>query len=84
MHGLVLCLKLKGIIELINVKIFAIHNMSDLLKAYPINDVVEVDGCAFLGGYGVVKKEVLDIVANITSNNQTKTNHTNILTQFHS
>ena len=74
----------KGIIELRNGKICVRHKLSDLLKAPPRDDVVEADGGAFLGGNGILQKEAPDRVANITSHNQTTTNHTKILTQVHS
>ena len=46
--------------------------------------MVEADGGTFLGVNGVVQKELPYRVANITSHNQTPTNHTKILTKFHS
>ena len=45
----------KWIIELSNLKIYVRHNLSDLLKAPPINYVVEAVGGAFIG----VKKDHL-------------------------
>ena len=71
------------LIELRNGNISIKHNLSDLIKAPPSDDRVEAAGCAFLGGNGILKKEVPDRVDNITSHNQTKTNHTKILTQVH-
>ena len=62
---------------------FVRHNLSDILKAPPRDDVVEVDGGAFLGGNGVLQKEVPDRVVNITSHNKKTTNHRKILTQVH-
>ena len=59
----------KGIIELRNGNICVIHNLSDLLMAPPRDDLVEADRGAFLGVYGVFKKEAPDRVANITSHN---------------
>ena len=64
--------------------VFVRNNLSDLLKAPPRDDVVEADWGSFLGGNGVIQKEVPDRVFNITSHNQMTTNHTKILTQFHS
>ena len=72
------------LIEVRNGKICVRYNLSDLLKAPPRNDVVESDGDAFLGGNGVLQKEVPNRVANITIHNQTTSNHTKILTQVHS
>ena len=53
-----LCLPLleKGIIEIRNGKIFVRHNLSYLLKAPPRDDVVELDGGAFLGGNVILQK----------------------------
>ena len=59
----------KGIIEIKNGKICVRYNLSDLIKAPPRDDVVEADGGAFLGGNGILKKEVSDRVANTTSHN---------------
>ena len=46
----------KGIFELMNGKIFAIHNLIDVLKAPPRDDVVEADGGSFLGGSWILQK----------------------------
>ena len=46
----------KRIIELRNGKICVIHNLSDLLKAPPRDDMVEADGGAFMGGNGILQK----------------------------
>ena len=73
----------KWIIKLRNGKIFVSHNLSDLLQEPPRDDVVEGDGGTFLKGNGVLQKEVPDIMANITSHNQTATNHMKTLTQVH-
>ena len=73
----------KGIIEPRNGKIFVRHNLSDLLKATTRYDVVDTDGGAFMGGNGILQKEVPCRVANITSHNQSAINHTKILTQVH-
>ena len=73
----------KGIIELRNGKICVRHNMSDLLKVPPRDDVVEAYGIYFLGGNVIIQKEVPDRVANITIHNQTTTNHTKIINQVH-
>ena len=73
----------KGIIELSHGKICVRHNLSDLLKDSPRDDMVEAYGVAFLGVNGVLQKEVPDRVANRTSHNQTTNNHTKILTQVH-
>ena len=73
----------EGIIELSNVKICVRHNLSGLLKAPPVDDVVEADGRDFLGGNEILQKEVPDRVENITIHNQMTTNHTKVLTQFH-
>ena len=72
-----------GIIELSNGNICVRHNLIDIIKEPPIDDVVEADGGAFMGGNGIIKKEVPDRVTNITIHNQTKTNHTQKLTQVH-
>ena len=48
----------KGIIELRNGKICVRHNLSDILKAPPRDNVVEADGGAFLGGDEILQKEV--------------------------
>ena len=74
----------KRITEIRNGKICVRNNLSDLLKAPPIDDVVEADGGTFLGGNGILQKEVPSRVSNIKSHNQTTTNHTKILTQVHS
>ena len=39
----------KGVIELRNVNICVKHNLSDLLKPPPRDDVVEADGGNFMG-----------------------------------
>ena len=46
----------KGIIELRNGNICVRHNLSDILKAPPSDDVVEADGGAFIGGNGILQK----------------------------
>ena len=74
----------KGVIELRNGRICVRHNLSDILKAPPRDDVVEADGGTFMGVNGILQKEVPAIVANITIHNQTTTNHKKILTQVHS
>ena len=74
----------KGIIELRNGKNCVRHNLSDITEAPPRDDVVEADGGAFLGGNGILQKEVPYRVANITSHNKTTNNHMKILTQVHS
>ena len=71
------------LIELNIGNIYVRHNLSDLIKAPPRDDVVEADGGAFLGGKGILQKEVPDRVANITIHNQMTTNHTKIITQVH-
>ena len=73
----------KGVIGIRNGNIFVRHNLSDIIKAPPRDDVVKADGGDFMGGNGILKKEVPDRVAKITSHNQTTTNHTKIITQFH-
>ena len=73
----------KWIIELRNGKIFVRLNLSDILKSPPRDDVVEADGGAFIGGNGILHKEVPARVANITSHNQMTKNHTQISTQVH-
>ena len=70
----------KGIIELSNLRIGVRPNLSDIIKTPPRDDVVKADGGAFIGGNGILQKDVPDKVANITSHNQTKTNHTEITT----
>ena len=69
------------LIEIRNCKICVKHNLTDLLKALPRDDVVEVDGGAFLGGNGILQKEFPNRLANITSHNQTTINHMKIITQ---
>ena len=71
------------IIEIRNGKICARHNLSDIIKAPPIDELVGAGGGTFLGGDGILQKEVPYRVSNITSHNQTTTNHTKILTQVH-
>ena len=46
----------KGIIEIRNGNICVGHNLSDLIKAPPGDDVVESDKGAFLGSNGILQK----------------------------
>ena len=74
----------KRIIEIRNGKIWERHNLSELIKVPPRYDVVDIDGGAFLGGNGMLQKEVPNEVSKITAHNQTATNHTKILTKVYS
>ena len=69
--------------ELSNGNICVIHNLRDIFKASPRDNVVEVDGCEFLGCNGILQKQVPERVANITSHIQTTTSHTKTLTEVH-
>ena len=49
----------KGIIEIRNGQICVRHNLSDILKVPPIDDMVVADGGDFLGGNGIIKNKSL-------------------------
>ena len=59
------------------------HALSDIIKAPPIYDEIEVDGGTFLGCNGILKKIVPDRVANLARHDDTTTNHAEVLTEDH-
>ena len=71
------------LIELRNGMSCVIHNLSEI-KVPPREDVIKAYGGAFLGGYGILQKDIPERVANITSHYKKTTNPKKILTQFHS